>query len=405
MKKTNYFFLLFLFVTSQVFAQQSQSFAEHWFGIKQQNVKKSVKTAPKKAFAKAGLRSSTIHPGDMITLDLSDPTYPVSFDLDTNRVWTETYNDVDYPFIEFNDSAFSFSHLIGGEGSSYGGYAWDGFTYSKNGDNTDYGTDWLSNQWGNMAGGGIKTDAEGNILTDENGIVLADSEAPYLLGYWTSYMDGYYDYSILTVLLDDVYQAEGVYVNNSPWPYYGNLHNDGYARALDQDGDYFKLIIHGLDENYEDNGKEVEYYLAQNVGGGIENLHQSANWEWVDLSELGEIGGIYFTMESTDSDPLYGMNTAAYFCMDKLQVKKVDTTPTHLKNIKEENTFSVYSDPLVDYVIVNTTTSGIATIYNLSGHAMMSVNLKNGSNRMETSVLPKGVYVLKLNENTIKFVK
>ena len=342
MKKINCLLLLCLFMASQMFAQQSQSFAEHWFSIQPQNtVQNSTKATPQKAPAKSKLRAASANSSGIITLDLSQPTNPETFTLDASGVWTETYNDVDYPFIEFNNSTFMFSHLIGGEGSAWGGSSWDGFTYSKNGDNTNYSqggsAGWVSNQWGNMAGGGIKTDAQGNILT-ENSVVLTDPNAPYLVGYW-SFMDGYYDYRILTVIFDDVYQAEEVYINNSPWAYYGNMDGDGFARVLDQEGDYFKLFIHGLDENYEDNGKVVEYMLAEFKDGV---LYQSPNWERVDLSTLGEIGGIYFTMESTDSDPIYGMNTAAYFCIDKLQVSKEVPIPEHNFTITAPEGASVY---------------------------------------------------------------
>ena len=81
------------------------------------------------------------------------------------------------------------------------------------------------------------------------------------------------------------------------------------------------------------------------------------------------------------------------------------STSTGLDNINGENTFSVYPNPFTDYIIVNTTADGIATIYNLSGNAILNVNLKNGSNRIDASALPKGAYMLKFNENTIKIMK
>ena len=257
-------------------------------------------------------------------LDLQNPTTPTSFTLNSKNVWTETFNDVSFPYIKFNNSTFKFTHLGAGEGDSWGGVYWDGFTYSKNGDNTDYGAsgssgNWVDNQWGNMAGGGIKTDADGTVLKDENNVVLTDLNVPYLLAYWGY---GGYTYPPLSVFFDDVYQAEGVYVNMSPWPYFGNIHGDGFARPLNQNGDYFKLFIHGLDENYADNGLKVEYYFALFQNG---TLTQSPNWEWINLSALGEVAGIYFSMESTDYSS-YGMNTAAYFCMDKLQVRVKGTS-------------------------------------------------------------------------------
>ncbi len=329
MKKLNILLLFSLLMASQVFAQQQQSFAEYWFGIKPQN---SIKTTSKKAPEKpAKSLNNNINTKDVIsvstviTLDLSQPTNPESFDLDGKGVWTQTYNELDYPWIEFNNSTFLFSHLIGGEYASWDGTFWDGFTYSKNGDNTDYNQGGSSsgskpNEWGNMAGGGIKTDAAGNVLTDKDGIVLTDPDIPYLLAYW-GMMDGAYDDHILTVAFDNTYKAKSIYINNSPWAYYSNQNGDGFARALDQEGDYLRLIIHGLDKSRIDNGKEVVYTLAEYKNG---ELIQSPHWELVDLSSLGEIDGIYFTMESSDSDPLWGMNTSSYFCLDKLQVETVE---------------------------------------------------------------------------------
>lgn len=340
MKKTNLLILLCLLIASQAFAQQPQSFAEYWFGVKpQKNVQRSTKSLTQKSVAKPEIRSATSASG-IITLDLSNPLNPSSFEVDANGVWTQTYNDEDYTFFETN-SPFAFSHILDGPGAAYGGYYWDGFTYSKNGKNTDYGQgssqSWIANQWGNMAGGGIKTDAEGNVLKDQSGVVLTDPEAPYLVAYWGFGMEPEYFYTIyygvnltepahnLQTLFTDgnTYEAVGVYVNNHPWPYYGNINGDGFASAFGE-GDYFKLIIHGLDADWNETGKSVEHMLAEYKDG---QLIQSSNWEWVDLSSLGEIGGLYYTLETTDADPTYGPNTACYFCMDKLQIKAVQEQP------------------------------------------------------------------------------
>lgn len=263
-------------------------------------------------------------PQNQITLDLTKPVNPTSFSFVSGKGnWTETYNDADYSYIKFDK--MSFSHLIAGAGASYGGYYWDGFTVCSSGDTTNYGSagsseSWIANQWGCMAGGGIKTDANGIVLKDANGKVVVEKGLPYLLGYWGFYMETSGNHSLQTVFNGGkTYKAVGMYVNNAPWPYYGNLYGDGFARKFDQEGDVFKLIIHGLDKNLADNGKTVEYILAQFKDG---KLTQSPDWEWVDLSSLGEIGGMYYTMSTTDSDPTYGPNTAVYFCMDKVQVQR-----------------------------------------------------------------------------------
>ena len=53
------------------------------------------------------------NPSDTITLNLSQSLNPATFTFDPQKgYWTETYNDEDYTFIDFEH--FSFSHLIAG---------------------------------------------------------------------------------------------------------------------------------------------------------------------------------------------------------------------------------------------------------------------------------------------------
>ncbi len=276
-------------------------------------------------------------PQNLITLDLSRPVNPERFELVIPKgYWTQTYNDKDFSFIDF--STFSFSHLAGGPGSSYGGYYWDGFTYCTSGDSTNYQSagsqGWVSNQWGCMAGGGIKTDSLGVVLRDGSGKVITQPGIPYLLGFWGFFAEAPGSHSLQTIFNDGkAYRVQGMYVANSPWPYYGNINGDGFARKLDREGDYFKLIVHGLDKELNETGKQVEHYLARFENG---ELHQSRNWEWVDLSPLGEIGGLYYTMASTDTDPVYGPNTAMYFCMDKLQVQRKAKVQLKLNSVSQQ---------------------------------------------------------------------
>lgn len=281
-----------------------------------------------------------------ITLDLLSPTNPPLIELNEKGYWTETYNTAEtYRWVEFG--LFKLSHnLVGFGGTDVGGGMsyWDGFTYCTSGDTRDYGelgnsNDWVAEQWGCMAGGGIKTDAAGNVLTDNQGKVLVEQGNPYLVAYWGYYQETFGDGSpCLQIRFSDekLYQPVGVYIANHPWPYYGNIHGDGFARPFEE-GDYFKLFIHGLNEQGEDVGIAVEHTLAEFKNG---ELIQSPDWQWVDLSGLGMVSGIYFTMETTDSDPIYGPNTAVYFCLDKLQVQsgEENTAPTRPTGLTAEPT-------------------------------------------------------------------
>ncbi|MDR2804269.1 MAG: DUF4465 domain-containing protein, partial [Dysgonamonadaceae bacterium] len=352
-----------------------------------------------------------LNPGDTITLNLLQPVNPEYFTLTSTGHWTETSNDTEYPLIEFNygnpHSVMSFTHEIGGIYFEFGESSWDGFTYSASGDSTNYepSNAWLANQWGNMAGGGIKTDANNRILKKADGVVEVEKGIPYLVAYWG--MEGMDDYYLdevgvraLQTTLYDTYEAVGVYVSNHPWAYYSNKDGNAYARGLNQAGDYFKVIIHGLDSKANETGKTVEYTLAENKAD--EGLIQSSNWEWVDLSPLGEIGGLYYTLASTDAGQ-YGINTPLFFCLDKLQVRVPKKTGVNYPDA--DSRLLVSPNPFKDYITVKAVTEGNVVIYNLSGQPVLNATVKAGSNRINTSALPQGAYILKQGSEIVKIVK
>lgn len=83
---------------------------------------------------------------------------------------------------------------------------------------------------------------------------------------------------------------------------------------------------------------------------------------------------------------------------------KEEETITSINDTEADN-ISVYPNPFADYIIVNTTDAGTASIYSLSGKTMLNANIQNGTNRIQTSELAKGIYILKIGENAIKIVK
>ena len=215
--------------------------------------------------------------------------------------------------MEFGDAKgeFLLSHLIDGEGASWGGYYWDGFCPAIGGDQTDYGQPgssgtWTSNFGGCMAGGGAAL---------VNGKIVADPNKPYLVAYYSSWaMEGPAN-QVMFVDKDGntEFQPYGVFVCNHPWPYYGCLHGDGFGRPF-AEGDYFELTAHGV--NGDRSETTVSINLVEFVNG---ELHALNDWTFFDLSPLGRVESVYFTLSSTDTGD-WGMNTAAYFCMDRFMV-------------------------------------------------------------------------------------
>ena len=246
---------------------------------------------------------------DVITLDLNMPVNPTSLEYNENGIWTECYNDVDYTWLAFGDEnrGFLLSHLIGGEGASWGGYYWDGFCPAIGGDQTEHASTWTTQYGGCMAGGGC--------VINEDGSVTADASKPYLVAYYGSWSE---DPTNQVKYADNedntTFKPVGVYVCNHPWPYYGCVHGDGSARAF-VEGDYFKLTAHGVDADGNETTTSIN--LVEFTNGELIALN---DWTFFDLSSLGEVESVYFTLNSTDNGD-YGMNTAAYFCMDKFQME------------------------------------------------------------------------------------
>ena len=237
----------------------------------------------------------TLH-AKTVTLDVANPTHPATISYDAAGVWTETYNDEDYLTIDF--PSMSFSHLPSGD--SWEGYFWDGFTFSKS-TKTTYET--MSDQFNCVAGGG-----------------LAGEGTPFLLGYAP---EGWGPVSDCQAYFTDgnAWTAQEVYLCIGSWALENVLHGGGAARAFAA-GDSLVIVIEGLDaERKVIEGKHVTFFLADYRSENAEDWKVNSGWEKCDLSSLGEVYGLVFTMKSSDSGS-YGANTALYFALDGLKISR-----------------------------------------------------------------------------------
>lgn len=90
------------------------------------------------------------------------------------------------------------------------------------------------------------------------------------------------------------------------------------ARKFEQ-GDWLKITATGWKDG-ETTG-ETEFYLAD-FRGETEWVY-AENWQWMDLSVLGAVDHISFSISSSDNGD-WGMNTPAYFCFDNLGGQAAD---------------------------------------------------------------------------------
>lgn len=143
---------------------------------------------------------------------------------------------------------------------------------------------------------------------------------PYLIANWNSseFSTPQIEDRCCSIVRTDGanFTPESVYVTNAAYPYYSMLQGDAYASQFGLH-DNFILNITGV--RPDGTTVDLPVYLAncttENASEGILN-----KWMRVDLSQLGTVKGIYFTMSSSDFG-VFGMNTPAYFALDKFTVK------------------------------------------------------------------------------------
>jgi hypothetical protein len=238
---------------------------------------------------------------EQITMDLATATdmvpNPITFSqtpgtgyYDATDVWDSTYNDSGIcQFIYTNGARFMLSHLPSQD--SYGGMSWEGFTISKVSQDT-------ANVFGCVANGG-----------------LAGVGTPYVIGYYSSWITESLGYSSNTILFDQDYYPEYVYIcqNSNTME---AITNGVFNSRPFTPNDTLALIISALNSSMEET-KSITYYLA--VDGQNNN-----GWTQVPLTALGQAAGLSFRMTTTDIGQ-FGENTPLYFALDGLTVNTDDT--------------------------------------------------------------------------------
>ena len=297
-------------------------------------------------------------------------------------VWDKTLNDsIEYQ--SFGNGTFAFSHLR--SGNSWEGTSWEGFTISRSQDTLlSHEAFYPDHQWGVMAGGGV-----------------AGKGTPYILGYFLEYTENSLDSHICEIEFThaDEIEAVGCYVCNSPYTTKCIVDGFMYARKFTR-GDYCTLTAHGVNAEGEDCGTAV-YYMADYRDEDSTKWILNNNWDWMDLSELGAVKSIYFTMETTDVGD-FGANTTFYFGLDQITIRPIQSE-TSLPQLSTLNSqLNIYPNPCRDILYIEGIENGeTINIYNLQGQLQLSTL----NSQLLTLNLPSGIYIIKSSSKTSKFIK
>lgn len=183
---------------------------------------------------------------------------------------------------------------------------WDGFAYSCKGNNVL--TDIATGQFDVYNAGGAITTSAGH------------NSNKFAVAYVGSYNGSY-----PTITFDEPVYVSSFYVNNTAYAVTSMMNGDSFAKKFVQ-GDWFKLTVMGYATTTATTPAYTkEIYLADYRDTDSTKWTMIKNWTLCDFSEIDSaIQKLEFTVSSSDNDPIYGINTPAYFAIDDLTFEKAD---------------------------------------------------------------------------------
>ena len=181
--------------------------------------------------------------------------------------------------------------------------SWSGFGYSNRTVTT--GSNIMKDQWNACTG-------KGHNDSENYAVFFEDADAPM---------------TISVVNNAEGQQLTGFYITNAAVAVNAFVNGDGMTAGSFTTGDFLKLTITADG----DASRTVEYYLADYRSENADDHYYVNDWRWVDLSSLGTVKQLSFSMESSRKNA-WGYTTPLYFCMDDLGCKAPEL-PTAISSV------------------------------------------------------------------------
>lgn len=194
--------------------------------------------------------------------------------------------------------------------------------------------------------------------------------------------------------------VNGFYVTNSTYAALSMKYGDNFAKKFGgssgNDEDWFKLTIKKWNGGIL-SSDSIDFFLADFRFSDNSKDNIVKDWQWVDLTALGNVDSLQFHLSSNDVG-IYGMNTPSFFCIDNFT-----TSDSFSDIIKEqiELTIDIFPNPVSDYLNIefceNTSNPVKVVIRDFTGkivsqHAYDNLN----SIKVPVDQLKSGIYFLNI---------
>lgn len=206
---------------------------------------------------------------------------------------------------------------------------------------------------------------------------------------------------------------KGFFVTNTTYAARSMEQGDQFAKKFGgisgDDPDWFKLTIRKYLNASSGSDDILEFYLADFRFTDNAMDYIVTDWRWVDLTSMGKIDSLSFTLSSSDNG-LSGMNTPAYFCIDNFTT--ADSVVSAKGFSAEVEIFTLYPNPTGDILNIelksNVPDEKVINIYNLLGEIIYSENISSqGFVRKSISLknYPDGIYYFECITGQVNYKK
>lgn len=264
--------------------------------------------------------------------------------------------------------------------------SWDGFAYSNISDSTTAG---YTNQYAARTGVGYNNSANYAVAnyygTTKIRLSGAALGAPVAGFYVTNAT-----YAAISMRDGDAFARK-----------FGDTTGTGSGLAQGAYPDWFKLSVTGYRTGVVITDT-VHFYLADYRFSNNALDYIVTTWQWVDLTSLGNLDSVLFSLSSSDVGA-WGMNTPAYFCMDDFTA----ALPTSIISANDHSgsSLQIYPNPASENIYLNLTQSRDTElqvkIVDVTGKMVYSSAVSNGLMNLNISNFENGIYFLNVSgENT-----
>lgn len=194
--------------------------------------------------------------------------------------------------------------------------------------------------------------------------------------------------------------AFGFYITNTTYAYNSMRDGDDFAKkfggADGTDPDFFKLEVQKY-SNGQLAPQTVEFYLADFRSEDSSEDYIVSDWQWVDLTSLGNVDSLKFTLSSSDVGE-FGINTPLFFAIDNFEV--TDAISTSTKNVVLNNKqIKCYPNPTIDEIMIDidaTDLVGTIQVFDRLGRSISQQYFDSKQPQIDVSRLAFGTYFLQI---------